>query len=223
MVSTAGRVGPAWPQDADSSESNCSVSPWTNGRSASSLQRKPYCVGVAADPPARRLDQPRTGQPRVLAVPRNPFALLANRPHRSDTTGLGLRFARCPDGGGVGALVGCSGAIKANPSGVRDHGFTEQLHPRAFEGVDLHPVQETRTDKGTTIDPDKVKKVFATLYNIDAHPAIQSPLTWVQVCLSPSTLPSRRPVSRKGGQPVRDIVLLNSVLPMCTAWRYTVR
>ena len=61
-----------------------------------------HTVGVAADPPARRLDHPRTSQPRVLAGPRNPFALLAKRPRRFDTTGLGLRSARFPDGGGSG-------------------------------------------------------------------------------------------------------------------------
>ncbi len=101
--------------DRVTSKGNCLVSPWKNGRSASSRRRKPYCVGVAADPPARRLDHLWTGQPRLLAVPRNPFARLANRPHRSGTTGLVSALPAVWAEVEVGALVGCSCAIKPNP------------------------------------------------------------------------------------------------------------
>ena len=43
----------------------------------------------------------------------------------------------------VGALIGCLGAIRANPSGVRDHGFTEQL-PADQRTADSSADQRTR-------------------------------------------------------------------------------
>ena len=55
------------------------------------------------------------------------------------TTGLGLRSARFPMEVEVGALVGCLSAIKANPSGVRDHGFTEQLRPFSAKESQQNP------------------------------------------------------------------------------------
>ena len=46
------------------------------------------------------------------------------------------------------------------------------VHPRTFGVVDLHPVQETRTDKGTTITVCDVRLLLSTPYNIVAHRAI---------------------------------------------------
>ncbi len=69
---------------------------------------------VAGRPPDRPAE--------VLPGARNPFALLANRPHRSDTTGPGLRSARCPGGGGSGG---------AHRSSCSHHGRTRRrLRPR---------------------------------------------------------------------------------------------
>lgn len=69
---------------------------------------------LAADPPARRLDHPQTGQPRVLAAPRNPFVPTPRV--------LVYALSAVPAEVEVGALVGCSCPIKPNPSVVRDHG-----------------------------------------------------------------------------------------------------
>ena len=77
------------------SASNCSVKPWKNGRSASSPQRSSPIASVSPLSHQRSgWTSPRTGQPRGACQPRNPSTRLANRPYRSDTTGL--ISALCP-------------------------------------------------------------------------------------------------------------------------------
>ena len=56
------------------------------------------------------------------------------------------------------------------------------VHPRTFGGVDLHPVQETRTDKGTTITVCDVRLLLSTPYNIVAHRAIGTPTKRLHPC-----------------------------------------
>ena len=98
---------------------------WVTVRSArgrtvgrhTTLKRKPYCVGVAADPPARRLDHPPDKLSRGCS-PCREIHCAAGQPTTSFRR-HGSRSPLCPLVSmevEVGALVG-----------YRDHGFTEQL------------------------------------------------------------------------------------------------
>ena len=68
-------------------------------------------------------------------------------------------------------------------------------HPRTFEGVDLHPVQETRIDKGTTTVSYNVIYCITTCYKMISHSAIGTPLRPAHTC-APMSNPS---TNRNGG------------------------
>ena len=107
--------------------SNRSVSPWKNvGRHPPSSPSHTVSVlplihqrggwttpGQASRGCSPRREIPLRGWPtdHIVPTPRVSVSALAAVPMEVE----------------VGALVGCSCAIKPNPSGVRDHGLTEQL------------------------------------------------------------------------------------------------
>ena len=74
--------------------SNCSVKPWKNGRSASSPKRSRHIASVSPLSHQRGGWPPRDRPAESARQPRNPSTRLANRPYRSDTTGL--ISALCP-------------------------------------------------------------------------------------------------------------------------------
>ena len=85
-------------------------------------------------------------------------------PRGPDLPSSGHGRARCGERLRPGGLHSWAGNFRL--------GRRTLARPRAFGSVDLHPVQETRTDKGTAIVYDSVTPVLATRYKIIAHPAI---------------------------------------------------
>ena len=65
---------------------------------------KAHCVGVAAEPPTRRLDHPPTGQPRVLASREPPLHGWRTDPIVPTPRVSSPLSAPSPDGGGRGTL-----------------------------------------------------------------------------------------------------------------------
>ena len=109
---------------------NRSVSPWRNGRSALLIEPTHPLVGVTVEPQARRLNPSPDRPAEGARHPRNPFARLGNRPHRSKPSPVSSRLdPHRPDGGG-----GAARRRLARPQGRTRQGFETTASPNGYVG-----------------------------------------------------------------------------------------